>query len=162
MTRRKRILWVCLPLAVLVAGIGISLAVDYANKPENIFPMWQEALTPEGDDYPGVTLTLTGIDYDQPPRSEYDGPQDVFLIRAVIPGTRQAYGGMDRFVDYLYNGEWHTVWHNQVGECAVIYFPGENDIQVWVPASLFKLPGQYRIYVDTLGYCEYDNLMPGE
>lgn len=160
MSRRNKILWSLLFLAVIVvtAGVGIYLVSESARRPENVFPMWIDALEPEGGFASGVNLTLTGIDYDQPPRSKYDGPQDVLHIRAVLP---EAVGhGLDKFVDYFYDGKWYTVWYNQVGESLHHYSSGENDIQVWVPAGLFKLPGQYRIYLDGLGYCEYDNLMP--
>ncbi len=157
---RKKILWICLPLAVIVAGVGIYLAAENARKPMNVFPKWWKIVgEPDHGFTPGTTLTLTGIDFDQPTEKNYHS--DILHIRAVIPGRDSVGHGTWNHVEYLYNGEWYGVWEAVNSERLGFYPPGEQVISVYVPAGLFKLPSQYRIYVDDLGYCEYDNLMPG-
>lgn len=79
---RKKLLWVCvcLPLAVIAAGVGIYLASEHARRPENVFPAWWKIVDePVHGVTPGTTLTLTGIDFDQPGFGVNDVRRDIIL-----------------------------------------------------------------------------------
>ena len=164
MIRRKRILCLCISLILIlgIAGILISLCVEYSHRPENIFPMWEEPIEPK-EDQPGVVLTLTGIDFNEPALSPNDDPRDVLHIRAKIPSGQPVGHGEYCWIDYFYEDQWHTVWMlpGSGVERLSFYSCGENDLKRYVPAGIFQKEGQYRIYVDSLGYCEFEHLLTG-
>lgn len=161
---RTRILRVCLILLILIVslfGVLLHLISERDRIHEKAFPEWRDAIEPQKESYSEVTLTLMGIDFNVTNTASDVKAEDMVHIRAVITGENSVSHGEEYWLDYFYEGKWYTVScpGSGIDRCA-FYSPGEHNLTFCFPAGVFQKAGQYRIYVDTLGYCEYDNILP--
>ena len=145
--RGKRLLILAGVLAV--AAAGVFAAVDRSNIKYQ-FPMWLEAAEQEG--VPEVTITLDRIDFGA---GSGDTAQDAVHV-TLHSAVDNLCIGVGCRVDYFSGGAWYTVYTpNGVPDIGrILGGPGEIPLEYNVPAGLFRQKGQYRFYVDTLGYCE--------
>lgn len=163
---RTRIFLVCLPLSILIISlfsVFLHMISERDRMHEKVFPEWRKAIEPQKESYSEVTLTIVGIDFNVTNAESNIKAEDLVHIRAVITGQNGVPHGEKYWLDYFYEGEWYTVScpGSGIDRCA-FYSPGEHNLTFRFPTGVFQKAGQYRIYVDTLGYCEYDNMLPGK
>lgn len=163
MKKNRRIVIIVLCAVIALAGAAAG-ALVWGSRVERQFPMWKTPCIDPDKANSGidseVTLRFTGI---EPNVSIANGDicDKVLLTGKSSPGHSIG-GGELAWVDYFYEGEWHTVWCNDhTMAVAVIYgtpktADEEIPIDEYVPAGLFARDGQYRLYKDGLGYCDID------
>ena len=161
----KRTHWLCIGILCIVFSlIGVIVGIlVWENQIERQFPMWETPCL-EADNIsrfdPDVKLAFTGIDFDIPLRNG-DICDQVLIKLKGVPGQSISYGHLT-WVDYYYNEGWHTVWSNESTTLSTQYISGsdvtEEEITIWksVPSGLFVRDGQYRMFIDGLGYCGID------
>lgn len=145
--------------AVVLAGI-IAGVLIWNNGIERQFPLWKtpclEADSARID--PDVELRFRGIEYDV---TLQDGERcdQVTINLKGIPGQAIRYADT-AWVDYFYDGEWHTVWENGLTMLSSRIINGSDVTEEEIPIrksvspGLFARKGQYRLFLDGLGYCE--------
>ena len=152
MGRRTVVLCGCIVLAGIIAGVLI-----WNHDIERQFPMWRTPCMEANSIDPDVELRFGGIDHDVTLRNGELCDQVIVNLKG-IPG--QAIGYADTaWVDYFHDGEWHTVWENGLTMLSARVIDGadvreeEIPIRKSVPRGLFAREGQYRLFIDGVGYC---------
>ncbi len=158
--KKRRIVLIVLCVAIVLAGASAGVLV-WENRVERQFPMWcTPCWEPEEKDIdPNVSLRFSGIDFEVP--NATGALCDRILMKAIAPANHSIMGTRLAWVDYWYKGEWHTVWCNGYNmEIKMYGTPKATDeeisIEKNVSAGLFVRDGQYRLFMDGLGYCDID------
>ena len=155
MKRNRLIFFVTIAVGVVLLGACAFFLVDRRSV-EQRFPVWREAVEREGWPAvnPDVSLTLDRIDY----RVDSDGKfNDILTVTA--GSSRETACGMGYWVDYFWEGTWYTVYGlAEVPDIAQILPEGNTTLEYRVPAGLFRPKGEYRLYLDGLGYCALEGV----
>ena len=153
--RRRWLLLMCLIICILVlssCGIEDSLRA--------YFPMWDRDMLarnpnflPQEDPYAKLELKgtdtdayiskLTGLHYDE-------------LQIDYTNASNEVRCNSDAFwVQYKFANEWYTVYVDDYStmECQVVPPGAKLHLRYLVPAGLFSIPGEYRLYKKGAGYC---------
>ncbi len=164
--KKRRIILIVLCAVIVLAGAGAGILV-WENRVERQFPMWRTpCLEPDENDItPGLTLYYVGLDHSY---TLADGTLcDKIMLRWKGPAGRKVYGHKELWVDYQYEGEWHTVWARGVSLAAAseTHGPPATDysrmyISEYVPAGLFAREGKYRLFKSGFGYFEISIVHP--
>jgi len=61
-------------------------------------------------------------------------------------------------IDYLHFGRWKTVDYNvfPIGFARECNGKEEKEDRMWLPKTVVSYPGKYRVYVDSLGFLEFE------
>lgn len=159
--KKKYLLPAFLSAIIVLVGI-LAIVLVWEGRVERQFPLWKTPCL-EADESrcdPDVKLRFTGIDFDVPLASGAICDRVLIKLKGV-PGKPIYYGYLV-WVDYFHNGEWHTVWSNDYTVLSSTGINGsdvtEEEIAIYesVSPGLFARDGQYRIFIDGLGYCGID------
>ncbi len=161
--KKRRIALIVLCVVIVLAGAAAGVLV-WENHVGRQFPMWRTpCLEPDAKDIdPNVSLRFSGINFDVPNTS--DELRDVILMKVTATPGREIYGAPLSWIDYWYKGKWHTVWCKEYSTAAMTEgygAPKTADEEIPIiesvsPAGLFVLDGQYRLFMQGLGYCDID------
>lgn len=133
---------------LLVAGAALLGMVCFLLARRRPFPMWERAEEKRTND--DVSVSFVALTQD----GEYDH------ITVTLQSEQDEYfyvGNRYEFsVEYLQAGVWYTVYERGGGpsvdiECAPHI---AHTCSYAVPSGLLDTPGTYRIYLDSVGYCE--------
>lgn len=151
---------VCLVIAgVLSLAFLILIAAHEKASTKNQFPMWKEVTTQ--NEYSqvdsNVTLTFNGIDCGV---ESGETLIDIIHVTAQNPEEDITFG-LDYRLDFFDDGKWYTIYTPDISiEPARVLGTGANPLEYDVPSGLFQQVGLYRLYITSLGYCEFDLLIP--
>ena len=159
MGKRKKagIFCAAIALAGIIAGILL-----WNNRIERQFPLWKTPCLEVDNSRtdPNVELRFEGIEHGVTLQNGELCDQVTVNLKG-ISGQGISYNDL-AWVDYFYNGEWHTVWENGLTVLSSRIIngsdvrEGEIPIRKSVSPGLFAREGQYRILIDGLGYCEIE------
>lgn len=144
-------------VGLMLAAI-IAVLFTESSSVKSKFPIWETpCLEADGSSVrEDISLRFTGIDFDV---TVNDGICDI--VNVEVCGAEEktiGYGNLI-WVDYFYNSEWHTVWSNNATMLSAKIIDGtepSRTININVPNGLFAMNGQYRMYIEMLGYCTID------
>lgn len=144
--------------ALALIAVAIFVLADRSSV-KHRFPMWREVNEQESSFAVNtdVSLELEGIDFSAYSQGE-DAADTVHV--AARCSVHDAACGVNYRVDYLAEEKWYTVYESSRIHKAPLQIlkAGDNHLQYTVPAGLFHHKGQYRLYIDSLGFCEIDML----
>lgn len=135
--------------ALLCVGI-LLFFLFYDSNVQTVFPMWEPAEELPGN--PDVTYTISDFQYNVKLATE---TVDQFTISVESKTGEEVTWGNTFQVDYFYEGQWYTVYKpQQVAAELEEYLIQENVSTFSIPVGLFDINGEFRLYVEGLGYCD--------
>ena len=135
--------------ALLCVGI-LLFFLFYDSNVQTVFPMWEPAEELPGN--PDVTYTISDFQYNVKLATE---TVDQFTISVESKTGEEGTWGNTFQVDYFYEGQWYTVYKpQQVAAELEEYLIQENVSTFSIPVGLFDINGEFRLYVEALGYCD--------
>lgn len=160
MKKSKKLATALTSVAMVAVVVGSVFTVRYFKHPKRQFPMWQTPCF----ELPMMNETIngmrfTGIDFEATTigNEVYD---DVIVLVDTPPGEGFVYAPL-QWVDYFYDGEWHTIWCNNQAMLSTFIVDGkegveEHEMKFHVQSGLFVRDGRYRLCVDNSGFCDID------
>lgn len=154
----KKCKYICMIIAgVLVVSILVFFFIEGAGL-KSEFPIWKVVQEETVDN--SVRLDFVGIDYGV----SHDGQQDEVLVRIIDEDKTGMVTTPKYHLEFLKDSQWYAIYDPSEKEAvqgySVVYDPGTDIVKSYrVPAGLFSVKGRYRIYLDYLGYCEFDILI---
>lgn len=158
--KKRKIIIVSIASCLVLAAI-IAVLFTESRSVKMKFPIWKTPCleADEPSEREDIGLRFTEIDFDVTLNNVVC---DTVLVKVCgVNGKTIGYGNLI-WVDYFYDSDWHTVWSNNATMLSAKVIDGtelEGDdvtITVNVPNGLFALDGQYRMYIEGLGYCDID------
>lgn len=148
--------WAVIGIALVLVAAFFLFLVYNGSGIEHQFPMWEKA--PEELREPGfenIEMEFVGIDFDVPSGSR---TADKILLTVENTGTSQVSYSKRYHVDYLYEGTWYTIYQpEEIMLVAQTFDLGSAELSYLMPTGLLTKQGLYRIFIDGLGYCEWDS-----
>lgn len=123
------------------------------------FPEWEEAQgeLSELEIDPSIELEFQGINFEAY-SSDNGEMYDEVLVHLSNTSDKQV-SQFDTFIIlYLYKNRWYVL-HSALTErpFAMWYAArAERDISFLVPSGLFDIPGQYKLWNESVGFCDID------
>lgn len=154
---RKNQKTLLLVLAFLcIIGIIVTFVLLKGGNHQNEFPIWEKATDEETVE--GVQINFLGMNV---LTFSDDTEKDALVITLENTTTKQISYGEYYWVDYLSDGQWYTIYRPESAKAiGVILAPGEKRECVYdIPHGGLKKSGQYRMYLENLGYCQIDIIM---
>ena len=157
--RKFVLLLLCLTIYILALS-----ACDVEERLMEHFPEWvdlQRELS-ELEVSLSIEMEFQGINFEA---YSADGEMyDEVLVRLVNTGDQSIYKYEDFGILFLYNNKWYGVYSyvpsafmDIMGDSPGYFAPyAEEDISFLVPSGLFDIPGQYKLWNRSIGFCDID------
>lgn len=154
--RKLVLLLLCLTICILALS-----ACGVEERLMRHFPMWEEAQgeLSELEVNPSIEMEFQGINFES---YSSDGEMyDEVLVHLVNNGNQDVYRNKTYGILYLYNDKWYTVCFLPAKSLLAIVgndyaAHSEEDISFLVPSGLFDIPGQYKLWNESVGFCDID------
>lgn len=152
MKRSKKVL--LLVGVLLVLGVG-ALVLVVRSLPQNRFPQWEKTDASVGVEEEAV-LHLVALEKDT---FSGETPADKIQVLLENRGEQPLSYGAGYWLEYFYQDQWYTVWQlEQFPAMSHNLDPQQKrEATFLAPPGFFSEKGQYRLYVDGLGYCVIPN-----
>lgn len=142
--------WIFGVLAVVVLIGTVTVLVFHFNSMERRFPIWEEhrGTTKQEE----AVLIYLGVE-------SFNKDKDELLISIENQSEESLTYTPGHWVEYYDRDEWHRVYGPGATPSVVCTLPGGYEAEkesYLVPAGLLSVPGKYRLYLEGLGYCEFD------
>lgn len=155
---KKRKIIIASIVSCLVPAAIIAVVFTESSSVKSKFPIWKTPCleADESSTRDDISLRYTEIDFDVTVNNAVCD-----MVHVEISGNEEktiGYGNLI-WVDYFHDSEWRTVWSNNATMLSTKIIDGTESgrtINVNVPNGLFALDGQYRMYIEGLGYCPID------
>lgn len=151
MKRKTKILIIASP--VVFTALLLTFFLINRRNPLYFFPMWKDVPPRESAEAVEVLFERIEYGYETGYGTKHDGVRVTLRNR-----TNWAAGYGEGFsVDYLHEGDFHTVYMPESVTSIGIMLSahGSQEQMYLVPPGLFSLPGTYRLYIDGMGQCEF-------
>ena len=156
--RKLVLLLLCLTICILALS-----ACGVEERLMEHFPEWEEAQgeLSELEVNPSIEMEFQGINFEA---YSADGEMyDEVLVHLVNNGNQDVYRNKTYGILYLYNDKWYTVCFLPAKSLLAIVgndyaAHSEEDISFLVPSGLFDIPGQYKLWNESVGFCDIDIL----
>lgn len=144
--RGKRRLFYLLALSVTALAVTLAAIAFLGHG----FPMWEPAVPERTDDSVRIECLFMKYGF-----VNHGVPSDCAMVNLECSDPRGSSYGSDYQVQYLHNGQWYVVYRPEmVPSIGIGLGEGSNLDTFSFPAGLFERSGTYRLYIDSLGYCE--------
>ena len=155
---------ISIPILRLLACTLALLTLSACNQEERLmehFPEWvdlQRELS-ELEVNRSIEMEFLGINFEA---YSADGKMyDEVLVHLVNTGDQSIYKYEDFGILYLYNDKWYSVYFLPAKSLLAIVgnnyaAHSEEDISFLVPSGLFDIPGQYKLWNRSIGFCDID------
>ena len=156
-----------IPILYLLACTLALLTLSACNQEERLiehFPEWEEAQgeLSELEVNRSIEMEFLGINFEA---YSADGEMcDEVLVHFSNTSDQSIYKYEDFGILFLYNNKWYGVYSyvpsasmDIMGDSPGYYAPhAEEDISFLVPFGLFDIPGQYKLWNRSIGFCDID------
>lgn len=147
--KSSKIIMVITGIVMVISAVILVILLS-RNIHGGNYPMWEKAV--EIEESKDVNLQFVGINLDVDPENQRE---DLVTISIANIGEKDLGYGEGYSVEYFSKGEWYTIYQPETVKSIGIILKAKetHEGQYVVPRNLFQKPGQYRILVDSLGYC---------